>query len=43
MKEPEGCVVKEKEKLVCKLKRSLHGVKQSTRCRNEALDNHNNK
>ena len=40
MKQPEGYVVKGKEKLVCKLKKSLYGLKQSPRCWNEALDKH---
>ena len=40
MKQPEGCAVKGKEKLVCKLKKSLYGLKQSPRCWNEALHKH---
>ena len=39
MKQLEGYVVKGKEKLVCKLKKILYGLKQSPRCWNEALDN----
>jgi hypothetical protein len=31
MKEPEGFVVKGKKELVCKLKTSLYGLKQSPR------------
>ena len=40
MKQPEGYAVKGKEKLVCKLKESLYGLKQPPRCWNEALDKH---
>ena len=38
MKQPEGFEVKGKEHLVCKLNRSLYGLKQSPRCWNEALN-----
>ena len=31
MQQPEGFVAKGKEKMVCKLKRSLHGLKQAPR------------
>jgi hypothetical protein len=31
MKQPEGFVVKGKKELVCKLKKSLYGLKQSLR------------
>lgn len=38
MKQPEGFVVKGKEHFVCKLKRSLYGLKQTPRCWNTTLD-----
>ena len=38
MKQPEGFVVQGKEKLVCKLKHSIYGLKQSPRCWNTTLD-----
>ena len=38
MKQPEGFLTKGKENLVCELKRSLYGLKQSPRCWNEAVD-----
>ena len=40
MKQPDGFVVKGQENLVCKLKKSIYGLKQSPRCWNEALDEH---
>ena len=40
MKQPEGFVVDGKEHLVCKLKQSLYGLKQSPRCWNSTLDAH---
>ena len=40
MKQPEGFVVEGKEDLVCKLKMSLYGLKQSPRCWNFTLDAH---
>lgn len=39
MRQPEGFVVKGKEDFVCKLKKSIYGLKQSPRCWNSALDN----
>ena len=38
MTQPESFVIKGKEHLVCKLKRSLYGLKQSPRCWNSVLD-----
>ena len=38
MKQPEGFVAEGQEDLVCKLKRSIYGLKQSPRCWNAALD-----
>ena len=40
MKQPEGFVEEGKEHLVCKLKQSLYGLKQSPRCWNYTLDAH---
>ena len=40
MKQPEGYVVKGKESLVCKLQKSIYGLKQSPRCWNSALDDY---
>ena len=37
MHQPEGCVVPGSEGLVCKLKRSLYGLKQSPRCWNQKI------
>jgi len=31
MKQPEGFIVKDRKELVCKLKKSLYGLKQSLR------------
>lgn len=38
MKQPEGFAVRGKEHLVCKLNRSIYGLKQSPRCWNAVLD-----
>ena len=40
MKQPEGFATKGKEHLVCKLKKSIYGLKQSPRCWNVELDDH---
>ena len=39
MRQPEGFVATGQEHLVCKLKRSIYGLKQSPRCWNTVLDN----
>ena len=38
MKQPEGFLVKDQEHLVCRLRKSIYGLKQSPRCWNQALD-----
>ena len=38
MKQPEGFVVKGKKELVCKLKKSLYGLKQSPTMRYQKFD-----
>ena len=38
MKQPEGFIQQGKENLVCRLNRSIYGLKQSPRCLNTALD-----
>ena len=40
MRQPEGFIEPGKEHLVCHLKRSIYGLKQSPRCWNPTLDNH---
>ena len=40
MYQPEGFVAQGQEHLVCKLNRSLYGLKQSPRCWNSTLDNY---
>ena len=40
MKQPEAFIMKGQEGLVCKLKRSIYGLKQSPRCWNSVLDEH---
>ena len=39
MKQPEGFTTPGQEHLVCRLKRSIYGLKQSPCCWNHALDN----
>ena len=38
MQQPQGFVCQGKEELVCKLKKSIYGLKQSPRCWNSTLD-----
>ena len=40
MTQPDGYVIPGKEYLVCKLKKSLYGLKQSPRCWNTAFQDH---
>ena len=39
MRQPEGFIEPGNEHLVCRLRRSIYGLKQSPRCWNQALDN----
>ena len=38
MRQPEGFIDKDQPNLVCKLKKSLYGLKQSARCWNKTID-----
>ncbi len=38
MKQPEGFLADGQENLVCRLEKSIYGLKQSPRCWNQALD-----
>ena len=40
MRQPEGFTAEGKENLVCKLNKSIYGLKQSPRCWNSALDSY---
>ena len=40
MKQPEGFIQPGQEHLVCRLKRSIYGLKQAPHCWNHALDGH---
>ena len=40
MEQPVGYVKEGEEQLVCRLKKSLYRLKQSSRCWNSALDSH---
>lgn len=40
MKQPKGFIKEGKEHLVCKLNKSIYGLKQSPRCWNTVLDDH---
>ena len=40
IRQPENYVVEGKERVVCILKKSFYGLKQSPRCRDSALDNY---
>lgn len=43
MKQPEGFAARGQSHLVCKLNRSIYGLKQSPLCWNSTLNNHFNK
>ena len=38
MEQPDGFIAEGQEKVVCKLRRSIYGLKQSPRCLNTTLD-----
>ena len=40
IRQPEGFIEEGREHLVCRLKKSIYGLKQSPRCWNIAIDNH---
>ena len=40
MKQPEGFVIEGKEGILCKLNKSIHGLKQSPRCWNSTIDSY---
>ena len=42
MRQPEGFITDGEEHLVCKLKKSIYGLKQSPHCWNTTLDSHLN-
>jgi len=43
MQQPDGFVAEGQEHLVCRLKQSIYGFKQSPHCRNSVLDSQLNK
>ena len=43
IRQPEGFIEEGREHLVCQLKKSIYGLKQSPRCWNITIDNHLNK
>ena len=40
MRQPDGYIDNDKPNHVCKLKKSIHGLKQAARCWNSASDSH---